>query len=60
MLTTEAVRRRIRDVKECLPSEHKFKSSAGRNWPEYEKELSKSIRAAFRNISPLIDEAVSN
>ena len=60
MLTTEAVRRRIRDVKECLPSEYKFKSSVGRNWPEYEKELSDSIRAAFRNISPLIDEAVCN
>jgi len=60
MLTTEAVRRRIREVKECLPSENKIKSSACRNWPEYEKELSDSIRAAFRNISPLIDEAVSN
>jgi transposase len=60
MLTTEAVRRRIREVKECLPSENKIKSSAGRNWPEYERELSDSIRAAFRNISPLIDEAVYN
>ncbi len=60
MLTTEAVRRRIREVKEFLPSENKIKSSAYRNWPEYEKELSSSIRAAFRNISPLVDEAVSS
>ena len=57
MLTTEAIRKRVKDVKAGLFSEHKFKSSAGRNWPEYEKKLSESIRAAFREIEPLIDEA---
>lgn len=60
MLTTEAVRKRIRELKENMSSECKLKSSAERNWPEYERELSGSIRAAFSSISPLIDEAVSN
>jgi transposase len=57
MLTTEAVRKRVKDVKAGLFSKHKIKSSIGRNWPEYEKELSESIRSAFREIEPLIDEA---
>ncbi len=60
MLTTEDVRRRVRDVKAGIFSGSKIKSSAGRNWPEYEAELSSSIRSAFREIGPLIDEAVSN
>jgi len=60
MLTTEAVRRHVRDVKAGIFSGSKIKSSAGRNWPEYEAELSSSIRSAFREIGPLIDEAVSN
>lgn len=60
MLTTEAVRRRVRDVKAGIFSGPKIKSSAGRNWPEYEAELSDSIRSAFTEIGPLIDEAVSN
>ena len=57
MLTTEQVRKRLKDIKAGVYSDCYVKSSAGRNWPEYEKELSQSIRSAFREISPLIDEA---
>lgn len=59
MQTTEDVRKRLREIKAGLFSEHNIKSSSGRNWPEYEKELSDSIRSAFREIGPLIDEATS-
>jgi len=59
MLTTEQVRKRLKDIKAGVYSDCYVKSSAGRNWPEYEKELSQSIRSAFREISPLIDEATT-
>ncbi|KYC45376.1 MAG: hypothetical protein APG11_01082 [Candidatus Methanofastidiosum methylothiophilum] len=57
MLTTENVRKRLKEIKAGVYSDCNVKSNACRNWPEYEKELSESIRSAFREISPLIDEA---
>jgi len=56
MLTTEQVRKRLKEIKAGVYSDCSIKSG-GRNWPEYEKELSQSIRTAFRELSPLIDEA---
>ena len=61
MFTSKELRKRVKEIGEYLLEEYKqSKKENKRDWRAYEQDYSRRIKEAIKQLSPLIDEAVSS